>query len=101
MLDGHFQTFIEEMIIPLDILAARENTLMMAAGDLLLSNEDINIVVFGHEHQYFTNELRPEVSGRRGKYHMNTGTWIPMLFLNRARRVTRLAQQTGKPSEGD
>ena len=80
---------VEEMIIPLDILAARENTLMMAARDLLLSNEDINVVVFGHEHQYFTNELRPEVSGRKGKYYMNTGTWIPMLFLNRARRVLR------------
>ena len=78
---------VEEMIIPLDILAARENTLMMAARDLLLSDEDINVVIFGHEHQYFTNELRPEVSGRRGKYYMNTGTWIPMLFLNRARRV--------------
>ena len=41
MLDRHFQTFIEEMIISLDILAARENTLMMAARDLLLSDEDI------------------------------------------------------------
>jgi hypothetical protein len=29
------------MISPLDILASRENTLMMAAGDLLLSDEDI------------------------------------------------------------
>ena len=48
MLDGHFQTFIEEMIIPLDILAARENTLMMMAGDLLLSDEEIIMVVFGH-----------------------------------------------------
>jgi hypothetical protein len=41
MLDRHFQTFIEETIISLDILAARENTLMMAARDLLLSDEDI------------------------------------------------------------
>ncbi len=78
---------VEEMIIPLDILAARENTLMMAARDLLLSEDGIDIVAFGHEHQYFTNELRPEVSGRKNKYYVNTGTWIPMLFLNRARRA--------------
>jgi hypothetical protein len=80
---------LEDRPIPLDTLAARENTLMMAARELLLSDDGTQVVVFGHEHQYFTNELDPEVAGRKGKYYINTGTWIPMLFLNRTRRQLR------------
>lgn len=80
---------LENRPIPLDALAARENTLMMAARELLLSDAETRVVVFGHEHQYFTNELDPEVAGRKGKYYINTGTWIPMLFLTRTRRQLR------------
>ncbi len=80
---------LDDRPIPLDPLAARENTLMMAARELLVTDEETSVVVFGHEHQYFSNELDPEVAGRKGKYYINTGTWIPMLFLTRTRRQLR------------
>lgn len=73
----------------LDSLATREDTLSVAARDLLLSDDDIDVVVFGHDHRYYSNELRPVVQGKRGKYYVNTGTWIPMLFLTRTRRKLR------------
>lgn len=79
----------EELVLPVDPLAARENTLMMTARDLLLADEGIDVVAFGHEHQYFSNELSPDLGEKRGKYYVNTGTWIPMLYLNRTRRILR------------
>jgi UDP-2,3-diacylglucosamine pyrophosphatase LpxH len=73
----------------LDSLATREDALSLAARDLLLSNEDINVVVFGHDHRYYSNELQPVLMGHKGKYYINTGTWIPMLFLTRTKRKLR------------
>lgn len=79
----------EELVLPVDSLAARENTLMMTARDLLLADEGLDVVAFGHEHQYFSNELSPDLDDKEGKYYVNTGTWIPMLYLNRTRRMLR------------
>lgn len=79
----------EEVVLPVDSLAARESALMMAARDLLLTGDGIDVVAFGHEHHYYSNELSPGLGDRRGKYYINTGTWIPMLYLTRTRRMLR------------
>ncbi len=73
----------------LDFLATREDALSVAARELLLSGEGIDVVVFGHDHRYYSNELSPVLEGKKGKYYINTGTWMPMLFLTRTRRKLR------------
>jgi UDP-2,3-diacylglucosamine pyrophosphatase LpxH len=73
----------------LDPLATREDALSVAARRILLSGDGVDVVVFGHDHRYFSNELQPLVGGERGKYYVNTGTWIPMLFLTREARKLR------------
>ncbi|MBC7248008.1 MAG: metallophosphoesterase [Actinobacteria bacterium] len=73
----------------LDSLATREDALSVAARDLLLSDQGIDVVVFGHDHRYYSNELQPVLGGRKGKYYINTGTWIPMLFLTKTKRQLR------------
>lgn len=73
----------------LDPLATREDALSVAARDLLLSDQGIDVVIFGHDHRYYSNEMQPVLEGRKGKYYINTGTWIPMLFLTRTRRQLR------------
>jgi len=73
----------------LDSLATREDALSVAARDLLVSDPEIDVVVFGHDHRYYSNELRPVLDNKRGKYYVNTGTWIPMLFLTRTKRKLR------------
>ncbi|OFW57474.1 MAG: hypothetical protein A2W01_11305 [Candidatus Solincola sediminis] len=73
----------------LDSLATREDALSIRARELLLGDQGINIVVFGHDHRYYSNELQPVLTGHRGKYYINTGTWIPMLFLTRTKRKLR------------
>ena len=73
----------------LDSLATREDALSVAAREILLSDEDIDVVVFGHDHRYYSNELQPTLGGKKGKYYINTGTWIPMLFLTRTKRKLR------------
>jgi UDP-2,3-diacylglucosamine pyrophosphatase LpxH len=73
----------------LDSLATREDALSVAAREALLSEEDIDVVVFGHDHRYYSNELQPMLGGKKGKYYVNTGTWIPMLFLTRTKRQLR------------
>lgn len=83
--------------LQLDPLSVREDALSVAARDLLLSDLDIDVVVFGHDHRYYSNEFQPVLQGRRGKYYVNTGTWIPMLFLNKTKRQLRwrdLADET-------
>lgn len=85
----------EEVEIPaqeglqLDSLATREDALSVRARELLLGDQGINVVVFGHDHRYYSNELQPVLSGHKGKYYINTGTWIPMLFLTRTKRKLR------------
>jgi hypothetical protein len=76
----------EQSGLQLDSLATREDPLSIRARELLLGDEGINVVVFGHDHRYYSNELQPVLSGHKGKYYINTGTWIPMLFLNRTKR---------------
>lgn len=73
----------------LDSLATREDALSVAAREILLCGEDIDVVVFGHDHRYYSNELQPVLGGNKGKYYVNTGTWIPMLFLTRTKRKLR------------
>lgn len=73
----------------LDSLATREDALSVAAREVLLSDEGIDAVVFGHDHRYYSNELQPTLGGKKGKYYINTGTWIPMLFLTRTKRQLR------------
>jgi len=73
----------------LDSLSTREDALSVAARDHLLSDQGIDVVVFGHDHRYYSNELQPSLGGKKGKYYINTGTWIPMLFLTRTRRQLR------------
>lgn len=73
----------------LDSLATREDALSVAAREILLCDEDIDVVVFGHDHRYYSNELQPTLGGQKGKYYVNTGTWIPMLFLTRTKRKLR------------
>ncbi len=73
----------------LDPLATREDVLSVKARELLLSDEDVDVVVFGHDHRYYSNELFPNLDGKKGKYYINTGTWVPMLFLNKARKQLR------------
>jgi len=73
----------------LDSLATREDALSVAARELLTSDSDIDVVVLGHDHRYYSNELRPVLEGKRGEYYINTGTWIPMLFLTRTKRKLR------------
>jgi len=73
----------------LDSLATREDALSVAAREILLSENGIDVVVFGHDHRYYSNELRPVLGGRKGRYYINTGTWIPMLFLTRTKRKLR------------
>jgi len=73
----------------LDSLATREDALSVAAREILLGDEGIDVVVFGHDHRYYSNELQPVLGGHKGKYYVNTGTWIPMLFLTRTKRQLR------------
>ncbi|RJP30065.1 MAG: hypothetical protein C4536_10875 [Actinobacteria bacterium] len=73
----------------LDSLATREDALSVAAREILLGDEGIDVVVFGHDHRYYSNELQPVLGGRKGKFYVNTGTWIPMLFLTRTKRQLR------------
>ena len=73
----------------LDSLATREDALSVAARDILLSDDGIDAVAFGHDHRYYSNELQPVLGGRKGKHYVNTGTWIPMLFLTRTKRQLR------------
>jgi UDP-2,3-diacylglucosamine pyrophosphatase LpxH len=73
----------------LDSLATREDALSIRARELLLGDQGVNAVVFGHDHRYYSNELQAVLSGHRGKYYINTGTWIPMLFLTRTKRKLR------------
>ncbi len=73
----------------LDSLATREDALSVAAREILLGEEETDVVVFGHDHRYYSNELQPVLGGRKGKYYVNTGTWIPMLFLTRTKRQLR------------
>ena len=73
----------------LDSLATREDALSVAARDILLSDEGVDVVIFGHDHRYYSNELQPVLGGKKGKYYINTGTWIPMLFLTRTKRQLR------------
>ncbi len=75
--------------LQLDSLATREDALSVAARELLLCEDDINVVIFGHDHRYYSNELQPVLQGHKGKYYINTGTWIPMLFLTRTKRKLR------------
>lgn len=79
----------EQEGLQLDSLATREDTLSVAARELLLSDRGIDVVVFGHEHRYYSNELHPVLKGKKGKYYINTGTWIPMLFLTKTKRQLR------------
>jgi UDP-2,3-diacylglucosamine pyrophosphatase LpxH len=73
----------------LDSLATREDALSVAAREILLSDQDIDVVAFGHDHRYYSNELQPVLGGHKGNYYVNTGTWIPMLFLTRTKRQLR------------
>ncbi len=73
----------------LDSLATREDALSVAAREILLGRDDTDVVVFGHDHRYYSNELQPVLGGHKGKYYVNTGTWIPMLFLTRTKRKLR------------
>lgn len=75
--------------LELDSLATREDALSVAAREILLREEDVDVVVFGHDHRYYSNELQPVIGGRKGKYYINTGTWIAMLFLTRTKRKLR------------
>ncbi len=75
--------------LPLDPLSTREDALSVAARRLLLSDQGIDVVVFGHDHRYYSNETHPVLEGKKGKYYINTGTWIPMLFLTRTGRRLR------------
>jgi UDP-2,3-diacylglucosamine pyrophosphatase LpxH len=72
--------------LALDPLATREDSLSLKARELLLCEDELDVVVFGHDHRYYSNQLQPSLDGKRGKFYINTGTWIPMLFLNRAHR---------------
>lgn len=72
--------------LKLDPLSVREDALSVAAREILLSDRGIDVVVFGHDHRYYSNEMSPVLEGRKGKYYINTGTWIPMLFLTRTRQ---------------
>ncbi len=73
----------------LDPLATREDVLSIKARQLLLSEDDVDVVIFGHDHRYYSNELFPNLDGKKGKFYVNTGTWVPMLFLNKARKQLR------------
>jgi UDP-2,3-diacylglucosamine pyrophosphatase LpxH len=86
--EDEFEESSQEGLL-LDPLATREDALSVAARELLLSDEGIDVVVFGHDHRYYSNELQPVLGGRKGKYYINTGTWIPMLFLTRTKRQLR------------
>jgi UDP-2,3-diacylglucosamine pyrophosphatase LpxH len=70
----------------IDFLATRTDTLSAEARRILSEDQEVKVVVFGHDHRYFTNELSPVVGKERGKYYINTGTWIPMLFLTQDHR---------------
>ncbi len=85
--DGEEESVQEGLL--LDSLATREDALSVAAREVLLGEEDIDVVVFGHDHRYYSNELQPMLGGKKGKYYVNTGTWIPMLFLTRTKRQLR------------
>jgi UDP-2,3-diacylglucosamine pyrophosphatase LpxH len=80
---GSKGAFIEDELA-LDPLSIREDILSVKARELLLGKGDIDVVAFGHDHRYYSNQHDPTVGGKRGKYYINTGTWIPMLFLTRS-----------------
>ncbi len=75
----------EELLV-LDPLSTREDILSVRARKLLLEDDGPDVVVFGHDHRYFSNQYAPIVGGKKGKYYINTGTWIPMLFLTRTQK---------------
>jgi len=58
----------------LDPLATREDVLSLKARELLLEEKDVDVVVFGHDHRYYSNELFPSLDGKKGKYYINTGS---------------------------
>ncbi len=72
--------------LALDPLSTREDVLSMRARELLLSNQGIDTVVFGHDHRLYSNQFTPVVGGKKNKYYLNTGTWIPILFLTKAQK---------------
>ncbi len=71
--------------LDLDPLSTREDALSQRARELLLSPEGIDAVVFGHDHRLYSNQYSPVVGGRKNKFYVNTGTWIPILILTRSR----------------
>jgi UDP-2,3-diacylglucosamine pyrophosphatase LpxH len=70
----------------LDPLSTREDILSMQARELLLSDKGIDTVIFGHDHRLYSNQYTPLVGGKKNKYYINTGTWIPILFLTKAQK---------------
>ncbi len=76
----------EEEPLVLDPLSTREDILSVRARELLLEDDGPDVVIFGHDHRYFSNQYAPTVGGKKGKYYINTGTWIPMLFLTRTQK---------------
>lgn len=67
----------------LEMLSQRDDVLSNVARKLLSGDNGIDVVVFGHDHRFFSNEFDPRAGGKKGKYYINTGTWIPMLFLSK------------------
>ena len=74
----------DEEALPLDPLSTREDVLSGKARELLLSDKGIDTVIFGHDHRLYSNQYTPVVGGKKGKYYINTGTWIPILFLTKS-----------------
>lgn len=72
--------------LPLDPLSTREDILSVRARELLLSDQGIDTVIFGHDHRLYSNQYTPVVGGRKNKFYINTGTWIPILFLTKAQK---------------
>ncbi len=72
--------------LALDPLSTREDILSMRARELLLSDKGIDTVIFGHDHRLYSNQYAPLVGGKKNKYYINTGTWIPILFLTKAQK---------------
>jgi len=71
--------------LDLDPLSTREDALSQRARELLLSPDGIDVVTFGHDHRLYSNQYSPVVGGRKNKFYVNTGTWIPILILTKTR----------------
>jgi len=69
--------------LDLDPLSTREDALSVRARELLISDSGIDAVAFGHDHRLYSNQYSPVVGGRKNKFYVNTGTWIPILFLTK------------------